>query len=175
MSPSGRRCRRPGRAPVPDVARLVLALSLQRLYAVRTKSTHGHNLQLVQMALRPGEEIGEEVREDRDQFFRVEADDAVIVWQGARYNVRCVGKEPLELYTIYGPPEHVDGTVHRTRTEAEASHEHFDRKTTERRRPRVGTWRKKGARIVLAPIARRHLAPGSKARQRALAGRRAAG
>jgi mannose-6-phosphate isomerase-like protein (cupin superfamily) len=107
----------------------------------------GHNLQLVLMTLQPGEEIGEEVHDDRDQFFRieagagevwidgarnrVEAGDAVIVPQGARHNVRCVGSEPLKLYTIYGPPEHVDGTVHRTKADAEASHEHFDGKTTE--------------------------------------------
>jgi mannose-6-phosphate isomerase-like protein (cupin superfamily) len=107
----------------------------------------GHNLQLVLMCLQPGEEIGAEVHDDRDQFFRfeagtgevmvddniyaVKADDAVIVPQGARHNVRCTGDEPLKLYTIYGPPEHVDGIVHKTCAEAEASHEHFDGKTTE--------------------------------------------
>lgn len=107
----------------------------------------GHNLQLVLMTIPPGEEIGEEVHEDRDQFFRVEAgkgditidgvvhrvkaDDGVIVPQGARHNVVCAGNEPLKLYTIYGPPEHVDGTVHATSAEAKASDEHFDGKTTE--------------------------------------------
>lgn len=107
----------------------------------------GHNLQLVLMAIAPGSEIGEEVHEDRDQFFRIEkgtgevwidghctevkADDGIIVPQGARHNVVCTGKEPLRLYTIYGPPEHVDGTVHKTRADAEASHEHFDGVTTE--------------------------------------------
>lgn len=107
----------------------------------------GHNLQLVLMALRPGEEIGEEVHEDRDQFFRVEtgegevwidgvchkvkADDGIIVPQGARHNVISRGTEPLRLYTIYGPPEHVDGTVHATCAEAIAAHEHFDGRTTE--------------------------------------------
>lgn len=107
----------------------------------------GHNLQLVLMTLQPGEEIGAEVHDDRDQFFRIEAgtgiitidgvdnavkaDDAVIVPQGANHNVVCSGSEPLKLYTIYGPPEHIDGTVHKTCTEASASHEHFDGKTTE--------------------------------------------
>ena len=62
---------------------------------------------------------------------RVKADDAVIVPQGARHNVKSVGSEPLKLYTIYGPPEHIDGTVHRTCDEAAASHEHFDGVTTE--------------------------------------------
>jgi mannose-6-phosphate isomerase-like protein (cupin superfamily) len=107
----------------------------------------GHNLQLVLMAIQPGEEIGEEVHDDRDQFFRVEqgegeiwidgvchkvkGDDGIVVPQGARHNVKATGSEPLRLYTIYGPPEHVDGTVHRTCAEANAAHEHFDGRTTE--------------------------------------------
>lgn len=107
----------------------------------------GHNLQLVLMAIQPGEQIGEEVHEDRDQFFRIEAgtgtisidgvdhhvkaDDGIIVPQGARHNVIASGGEVLKLYTIYGPPEHVDGTVHRSCAEAQAAHEHFDGKTTE--------------------------------------------
>lgn len=107
----------------------------------------GRHLQLVLMTLPPGEQIGEEVHEDRDQFFRVEAgegevsidgvahrlepDHVAIVPAGARHNVRNRGAEPLRLYTLYGPPEHVDGTVHATRAEAEAAHEHFDGRTTE--------------------------------------------
>ncbi|HEY9218932.1 MAG TPA: cupin domain-containing protein [Phenylobacterium sp.] len=107
----------------------------------------GKYLQLVLMALKPGEEIGEEVHEDHDQFFRIEggsgevridgkatpikADDAVIVPAGARHNVINTGGEPLTLYTIYGPPEHRDGVVHKTKQEADASEEHFDGRTTE--------------------------------------------
>lgn len=107
----------------------------------------GKNLQLVLMAIPPGGEIGEEVHEDRDQFFRIEAgrgevridgqrtavesDDAVIVPAGARHNVVNTGKEPLRLYTIYGPPEHRDGTVRATKAQADAQEEHFDGKTTE--------------------------------------------
>jgi len=107
----------------------------------------GHNLQLVLMSIEPGDEIGEEVHSDIDQFFRIEAgegevsidgtvhkvkaDDGIIVPQGASHNVKSVGSEPLKLYTIYGPPEHVDGTVHKTCAEANAAHEHFDGKTTE--------------------------------------------
>ena len=107
----------------------------------------GHNLQLVVMSLAPGEEIGEEVHDDRDQFFRVESgtgvisidgvdhqvkdDDGVIVPQGARHNVKATGSTPLKLYTIYGPPEHIDGTVHATCEDARTAHEHFDGKTTE--------------------------------------------
>ena len=107
----------------------------------------GANLQLVLMALPPGGEIGEEVHEDRDQFFRIEAgegevlidgvvhrvraDDAIIVPQGARHNVRNPGSEPLKLYTIYGPPEHRDGVVHRTAADASGDHEHYDGKPSE--------------------------------------------
>jgi len=104
-------------------------------------------MQLVLMALKPGEEIGEEVHKDRDQFFRVEtgkgeiwidgartkieSDMAMIVPAGARHNVKNTGDKPLKVYTIYAPPEHVDGTVHATKADAESSKEHFDGKTTE--------------------------------------------
>jgi mannose-6-phosphate isomerase-like protein (cupin superfamily) len=107
----------------------------------------GPHLQLVLMTLKPGEEIGEEVHQDGDQFFRVEAgtgevwidgrrtaiasEDAVLVPAGARHNVRNTGEAPLKLYTLYGPPHHVDGTVHSTKAEAEASKEHFAGQTTE--------------------------------------------
>jgi mannose-6-phosphate isomerase-like protein (cupin superfamily) len=107
----------------------------------------GKQIQLVLMALKPGEEIGEEVHDDRDQFFRVEkgkgevlidgkrtkieSDMAIIVPAGARHNVRNTGDEPLKLYTLYAPPEHVDGTVHATKADAERSEEHFDGRTTE--------------------------------------------
>ena len=107
----------------------------------------GKYLQLVLMTLQPGEEIGEEVHEDHDQFFRIESgsgevridgkatpvkdDDAVIVPAGARHNVVNTGDKPLMLYTLYGPPEHRDGVVHKTKAEADAHEEHFDGKTTE--------------------------------------------
>ena len=109
----------------------------------------GKNLQLVLMTLQPGDEIGEEVHEDRDQFFRiedgrgtvyidgaanqVEDDFAVIVPAGARHNVVNTGDEPLKLYTIYGPPEHRDRIVHRDKAQADADHEndHWDGETTE--------------------------------------------
>ena len=107
----------------------------------------GKNMQLVLMALKPGEEIGEEVHPDRDQFFRIEegegevwidglktkiADDvAIIVPAGARHNLRNTGVQPMKMYTLYAPPEHVDGTVHATKADAQAAKEHFDGHTTE--------------------------------------------
>lgn len=105
------------------------------------------NMQLVVMALQPGEEIGEEAHEDGDQFFGVEkgngeiwidgvvskikSDMAMIVPAGARHNVKNTGDKPLKLYTIYSPPEHVDGVVHPTKSDADTDHEHFDGKTSE--------------------------------------------
>ena len=62
---------------------------------------------------------------------KVKGDDGIIVPEGARHNVISTGKEPLKLYTIYGPPEHVDGTVHSTCADSNAAHEHFDGRTTE--------------------------------------------
>ena len=109
----------------------------------------GKNLQLVLMTLMPGEDIGSEVHEDRDQFFRfeegegmvdidgkanpVEDDFAVIVPAGARHNVRNTGDRPLRFYSLYGPPEHKDGIVQSTKAEAEARHhdEEWDGATTE--------------------------------------------
>jgi mannose-6-phosphate isomerase-like protein (cupin superfamily) len=104
-------------------------------------------LQLVLMAIAPGDEIGEETHADRDQFFRFEkgkgevvidgvshrvtAGVGVIVPAGARHNVVNTGEKPLRLYTLYGPPEHKDGVVRKTRAEAEATEEHFDGVTTE--------------------------------------------
>ena len=109
----------------------------------------GKNLQLVLMTLRPGEEIGEEVHDDRDQFFRIEEgsgevlidgathriadDDGIIVPAGARHNVRNTGDGPLRLYTLYGPPEHKDKIVHRDKAQADRDHDndHWDGETTE--------------------------------------------
>jgi mannose-6-phosphate isomerase-like protein (cupin superfamily) len=107
----------------------------------------GRQLQLVLMALRPGEEIGEEVHPDRDQFFRIEQgqgevwidgvrsrvanDFAILVPAGARHNVKNTGQGPLKLYTLYAPPEHKDGTIHVTKADAQANEEHFDGRPTE--------------------------------------------
>jgi len=107
----------------------------------------GNNLQLVLMAIEPGGEIWVEVHDDGDQFFRVEsglgeilidgvvsqvkAGMAMIVPAGARHNVRNTGVEPLKVYTVYGPPAHHHETVHVTKADADASHEHFDGVTSE--------------------------------------------
>lgn len=107
----------------------------------------GPHMQLVLMSLEPGEDIGEEVHETVDQFFRVEkgkgvvsidgretpieSDTAIMVPAGARHNVKNTGNSPLKLYTLYAPPEHADGTVRHTKADAERLAEHFAGKTTE--------------------------------------------
>ena len=107
----------------------------------------GPHLQLVLMSLAPGEDIGDEVHDDTDQFFRVEggegvvsidgketrieADTAIVVPAGARHNVKNTGPDLLKLYTLYAPPHHADKTVHRTKADAEHDVEHFAGKTTE--------------------------------------------
>lgn len=104
------------------------------------------NSQLVLMSLLPGEEIGVEVH-DVDQFFRVEkgsgkviledrseeiSDGSVIVIPaGTKHNVMNIGSGTMKLYTLYMPPHHRDGVVHKTKADAEADTEHFDGKTTE--------------------------------------------
>jgi len=99
----------------------------------------GKHAQLVAMCLKPGEEIGNEVHPKVDQFFRIEQGvdtfvfngmekrrvrdaDAVVVPAGTHHNVINTSKtETLKLYTIYSPPNHPAGTVHKTKSEAEAA------------------------------------------------------
>lgn len=105
------------------------------------------HLQLVVMSIPAGGDIGGEVH-DLDQFLRVESGegkavldgvehslhdgDVIIVPQGTVHNILNTSQNaPLQLYTLYGPPNHKDGTIHNTKADAEANEEHFDGKTTE--------------------------------------------
>jgi mannose-6-phosphate isomerase-like protein (cupin superfamily) len=97
----------------------------------------GPHAQLVVMSIPAGGEIGEEVHDHVDQVVSIvegscEAvlddvpsqigdGDLVLVPAGTKHNVRNVGTGDLKLYTVYAPPEHPDGTVHRTRAEADAA------------------------------------------------------
>ena len=104
--------------------------------------------QLVLMTLKPGEDIGMEVHEENDQFFRFEAGQgkciidgneyelsdgvAVIVPAGAEHNIiNTSNTEELKLYTIYSPAHHKDGIVRATKEESEANEADFDGVTTE--------------------------------------------
>ena len=100
--------------------------------------------QLVVMNIEPGDDIGMEVH-GLDQFIRIESgkgkailngqeyeiedDWAVVIPAGVEHNIVNTGDEPLKLYTIYSPPEHKEGTIHKTKANAEE--EHFDGTTTE--------------------------------------------
>jgi len=107
----------------------------------RTTRWTGKNLQLTLMTIPVGGDIGLEVHETHDQFLRLEqgqgrvqmgpskddlnfqqnvSDDwAVFVPAGYWHNITNIGDEPIKLYAIYGPPDHLHGTVHATQTDAE--------------------------------------------------------
>jgi mannose-6-phosphate isomerase-like protein (cupin superfamily) len=107
----------------------------------------GEKSQLVLMSLLPGEEIGSEVHEENDQFFRFEAGqgnviinetkydvadgDAIIVPRGATHNVINTGSDALKLYTIYSPAHHKDAIIRATKAEAVSQEAEFDGTTTE--------------------------------------------
>lgn len=115
----------------------------------RTALFTGASMQLTVMRLAPGEEIGVEMHDHRDQFIRVEhgrarvtlgperdrvaethdlEDDWVVIIPGGTWhNVVNTGDGDLKLYSLYAPPEHPDGTVHVTKADAdaaEAEHHH---------------------------------------------------
>jgi mannose-6-phosphate isomerase-like protein (cupin superfamily) len=111
-------------------------LTLENKYFRKVLFTAKHS-QLVLMTLKAGEEIGNEVHQDVDQFFRIEKGkvkfvlnngkekhiardgDAVIVPGGTWHNIINVAKGKSKLYTIYSPPNHRDGTIHKTKKDAE--------------------------------------------------------
>lgn len=111
-------------------------LTLENTNFRKVLYTNQH-LQLVLMCLQPNEEIGLEVHSVTDQFFRFEQGegkviingeennikdgDVVIVPAGAEHNIiNTSSNKELKFYTIYAPPHHKDGIVHKTKTEAEA-------------------------------------------------------
>lgn len=109
----------------------------------RTVLFTGEHTQLTVMSIRAGEDIGRELHDEGDQFLRVEqgkarvelgsekdaidethdleADWAIVIPAGVWHNVVNTGADELKLYSLYSPPEHPDGTVHRTKADAEAT------------------------------------------------------
>ncbi|MCX6716879.1 MAG: cupin domain-containing protein [Candidatus Taylorbacteria bacterium] len=96
--------------------------------------------QVVVMSLLPNEEIGMEVHDISDQFFRIDSGTAKVIIDGVSYDVgdgfavvvpagsqhnviNTSADKPLKLYTIYMPPHHKDGVVHPTKAIAEADTE----------------------------------------------------
>jgi mannose-6-phosphate isomerase-like protein (cupin superfamily) len=106
----------------------------------------GEHLQLTLMSINPCEEIGLEIHPELDQFIRIEEgqgmvkigdckenlgyqrkildDDAILIPAGKWHNIINTGKTPLKLYSLYAPPEHPFGTVHKTKKDAE-EHDHY--------------------------------------------------
>ena len=113
----------------------------------RTTLWTGDHLQLTLMSIEPGSEIGLETHPDVDQFIRIEDgtgvvkigtskdnldfqvnlydDFAILIPAGYWHNIVNLGSKPLKLYSIYAPPEHPYGTVHRTKEEAEMAEEEY--------------------------------------------------
>ncbi len=111
--------------------------------AFRTALWTGNHLQLTLMSINVGEDIGLEIHPDVDQFIRIEegegivkmgnskynlnflrrvSDDfAIIIPAGKWHNIVNTGDKPLKLYSIYAPPQHPHGTIHKTKAEAEAA------------------------------------------------------
>ena len=106
----------------------------------RTTRWTGKHIQLTLMSIPVGGDIGAEVHPDTDQFLRVESgkgramvgksetdlaldkevsdDDVILVPAGNWHNVVNIGDEPLKVYSIYGPVDHVHGTMHKTQEDA---------------------------------------------------------
>ena len=116
---------------VDDIEKLTLENSNFR----KVLSTNSHS-QLVVMSLKPTEDIGMEVHNDVDQFFRIDSGQGKVVANGQEYEIsdgyaivipagtehniiNTSETEDLKLYTIYSPANHPDGTIHATKEEAE--------------------------------------------------------
>ena len=114
-------------------------LTLANTYFRQVIFTAPHS-QLVLMSLLPKEEIGTEMHANVDQFFRIEKGqgkvimngeentigdgDAIVVPAGTTHNlINTSQTDELKLYTIYSPPNHPDGKIHKTKAEAMADEE----------------------------------------------------
>jgi len=116
----------------------IIKLAKANTYFREVVATGPHS-QVVVMSIPPGGDIGEEVHDDVDQTLvfvqgegqaildgeksAVSVDRLVHVPAGTRHNFVNTGKVDLRLYTIYAPPEHKPGTIHKTKAEADAAHE----------------------------------------------------
>ena len=109
--------------------------TLANKYFRKVLHTSQH-VQVVVMCLKSGEDIGEEVHEIVDQFLRIESGqgkviidgieqvvkdgDAIVVPAKAKHNLTNTSSDKvLQLYTVYAPPHHKDGTIHKTKQDAE--------------------------------------------------------
>jgi mannose-6-phosphate isomerase-like protein (cupin superfamily) len=127
-----------GQAPgMADIVLFEIATVAEKSADFRRVLWTGEHTQLVIMTIPPGSEIGEETHDHNDQILsfvsgvgkaviegeerEVTQGDIVVVPAGTLHNFVNTGPNPLVLYTVYGPPEHEDGTVHATKEEADAA------------------------------------------------------
>ena len=130
--------------PTPYVMNISMATQMNR--AFRNTIWTGNHLQATLMSINPGEDIGLERHPDTDQFLRIESGRGVVkmganennldyqrnvydgfaifVPAGTWHNLITVGSRPLKLYSIYAPPQHAKGTVHKTKADAEIAEQH---------------------------------------------------
>ena len=129
--------------PCPYVVNIEEATKQNDYYRIALWT--GEYLQLTLMSINSGDDIGLELHEDHDQFIRIEEgqgiimmgdskdkldfkaavydDYAIFIPAGKWHNLINTGRTPLKLYSIYAPPEHPRGTLHRTKADAEEHHE----------------------------------------------------
>ncbi|SET34984.1 Mannose-6-phosphate isomerase, cupin superfamily [Natronincola peptidivorans] len=125
--------------PCPYVVNIEEATTQNDYYRIALWT--GEYLQLTLMSINSGDDIGLEIHEDHDQFIRIEEgqgmvmmgdkkdqldfraevydDYAIFIPAGKWHNLINTGCTPLKLYSIYAPPEHPHGTLHRTKADAE--------------------------------------------------------
>jgi mannose-6-phosphate isomerase-like protein (cupin superfamily) len=101
------------------------------------------NQQLVLMHLNPSEDIGMETHNHLDQFIKVESGEGIAILNGQKFTfsegysitipagtehniINSSQENPIKLYTVYSPPNHKDGTIHKTKQEAIENEEHFE-------------------------------------------------
>lgn len=117
----------------------ILALAMRNTFFRQVLST-GPHAQVVVMSIPPAGEIGEEVHTDVDQILVFVAGEGAAILDGerslvspgrlvhvpagTRHNFVNTGPIDLKLYTVYAPPEHAPGTIHRTKAEADAEEGH---------------------------------------------------
>lgn len=136
-----------GNIPLKDYGPEPLVVNIEKATVqnnnFRTALWSGRHLQLTLMSIKVGEDIGIENHPSVDQFIRIEQgqalvmmgnrrdnlyfqskvfeDYAIIIPSGTWHNIVNIGNVPLKVYSIYAPPQHPRGTVHRTKAEAEAA------------------------------------------------------
>jgi len=120
----------------------IVALAKANTYFREVLST-GANAQVVVMSIPPGGEIGEETHDHVDQILAFVQGDGISVLDGeegavgpdrlvhvpagTRHNFTNTGPGDLRLYTVYAPPQHAPGTIHRTKADADADEaDHFE-------------------------------------------------